>query len=421
MEKISNNACAERKEKVVPIEIGYSTLDEITKSELLGAEKIIVKNLETEETDFYITRLDRSKYFSDLKEIRVSGNGSFFSSEDGKMLFHKSRNGKITLVYCIVDQDYIEIPEGVQVIGDRAFHYSDVRSVKFPESLMEIGHRSFAYCRKIESVNLEKNIQIIGSCAFSSCRNLKSVKIPACEPGNEVLIKDHAFSFCEELQEAELGEGISKIEDYAFWGCFKLKEITLPKSLRLVGANSLEYADIVRIRGPLHGLAAACAFCVNYFSEPQCGSQFFRIEFGNISIVVPKRTKSLLSKLDDDLNLIFSLEPRDKRTVFDLSKFAADSYGQRQVLLEALRLNPDETAGRCVKKFWRELLDDQSDIGDEDKFLDLLQLFRKGGLQTQELMEESIRIADENGWARVITYSLVELNEEYAAECSFDL
>ena len=421
MEKVSKNAYAERKEKVVSIRIDHFSLNEKTKSALLGAEKIIVQNLESEIADFNIAWLDRSKYFSDLKEIRVSGKGNFYSSEDGKILFHKSGNGIITLVYYIVNQDYVEIPEGVEVIGDKAFLDSDVRSVKFPDSLSEIGHRSFAYCRKLESVNFGKNIQKIGSCAFSSCRNLKSIKISACEPGNEIWIKDHAFSFCEELQVAELGEGISKIEDYAFWGCFNLKEITLPKSLHSVGANSLEYADIVRIRSPVDGLAEACVFCVNYFFKPHCESQFLRIEFGNISIVVPKRTKNLLPKLDDVLNLVFLLEPKDKKKVFDLSGFAADPYGQRQVLLEAFRLNPDETAGKRVKKFWRELLDDQSEEGDEGKFLDLLQLFRKGGLQTQELLKESIRIAGENGWPRVTAYSLGELNEACAVECSFEL
>ena len=79
-----------------------------------------------------------------------------------------------------------EIPEGVNVIGSKAFYKSRLENVKFPESLTKIRDRAFEYSR-IDSVVFPKNIQgaayvdSIAENSFIHCFCLKGFDGPMKE------------------------------------------------------------------------------------------------------------------------------------------------------------------------------------------------------------------------------------------------
>ena len=79
-----------------------------------------------------------------------------------------------------------EIPEGVKVIGSKAFYKSRLENVKFPESLTTIRDRAFEYSR-IDSVVFPKNIQgaayvdSIAENSFIHCFCLKGFDGPMTE------------------------------------------------------------------------------------------------------------------------------------------------------------------------------------------------------------------------------------------------
>ncbi|GMH78042.1 hypothetical protein TrST_g10624 [Triparma strigata] len=79
-----------------------------------------------------------------------------------------------------VDLVVVEIPEGVEIIGDGAF--CDCRSlttVSFPTILRLIGDGAFVRCMSLENVDLlNTGLQELGSMAFSECSELKSMTIP---------------------------------------------------------------------------------------------------------------------------------------------------------------------------------------------------------------------------------------------------
>ena len=123
------------------------------------------------------------------------------------MTFRKIQNGEIVLISGYFEKDEVEIPEGVVEIGTGAFMYSEIRKVKFPNSL-----------------------KIIGSNAFFGCDKIESVDLPAVE-----IIKGSAFAICNNLKEVKLHEGLISIKSKVFVECEKLKKISLPSSVVEVG------------------------------------------------------------------------------------------------------------------------------------------------------------------------------------------
>ncbi|GEM_PF-161762 len=74
---------------------------------------------------------------------------------------------------------YVEFQPGVTTIGDGAFQgCTGITSIILPESVTSIGQLAFEYTN-IESIRLPNTLKTIGNCAFDQCHQLKSVTIPA--------------------------------------------------------------------------------------------------------------------------------------------------------------------------------------------------------------------------------------------------
>ncbi|GMH50555.1 hypothetical protein TL16_g00806 [Triparma laevis f. inornata] len=74
----------------------------------------------------------------------------------------------------------VDIPEGVESIGGRAFFRCDgLTTMFFPTTLKHIGEQAFTGCYSLENVDLlDTNLREIGYQAFEACSELKSMMIP---------------------------------------------------------------------------------------------------------------------------------------------------------------------------------------------------------------------------------------------------
>jgi hypothetical protein len=88
---------------------------------------------------------------------------------------------------------------GVRIIGDMAFRFSGLESVKFGDKL-----------------------ELIGEDAFMGT-SLRHIKIPKVR-----IIRYFAFSECEQLTDAELSEDLERVEEGAFCRCPHLRRVALP-------------------------------------------------------------------------------------------------------------------------------------------------------------------------------------------------
>lgn len=109
----------------------------------------------------------------------------------------------------------IVIPEGVETIGEAAFAYADITSIRIPASVTSIGKNAFFNCINLKTVTIEGGDKrlYIGNSAFEGCSALESITIPS-----RVRLADNAAS------------GTYAVGAYSFRNCTSLKTITFEET-----------------------------------------------------------------------------------------------------------------------------------------------------------------------------------------------
>ena len=111
---------------------------------------------------------------SSLKEINISDRNHKYKSAPG---FLFTKDGK-TLVCATGNPVRIKIPDGVEIIGDKAFcGMRELKEIEMPDSVLEIGEKAFLECR-MPKIQLSRNLKCIDRNAFFRCQNLSEVEIP---------------------------------------------------------------------------------------------------------------------------------------------------------------------------------------------------------------------------------------------------
>ncbi|MCR5348106.1 MAG: leucine-rich repeat protein [Bacilli bacterium] len=117
-----------------------------------------------------------------------------------------------------VNLEEVVLPEGIEVIQDRAFQgCSNLKSIRIPSSVRLIGERAFYDCANLEEVVLPSSLEKIGSLAFAGCKKLASCVLPETvkEIGN--------FAFFETaIPEVVIPPSVQKFGRAVFaWGQLK--------------------------------------------------------------------------------------------------------------------------------------------------------------------------------------------------------
>ena len=111
---------------------------------------------------------------------------------------------------------HVDIPSGVNEIGEDAFAYSSLETVTIPEGVVNLPDGIFARCKSLKSVKLPSSLKTIGSAAFDFCPALTTIQFGAL---NQVpTIRDKAFhgacnnnTLCIEFRSDE--ENVKKFAD----------------------------------------------------------------------------------------------------------------------------------------------------------------------------------------------------------------
>ena len=231
-------------------------------------------------------------YCMSLKEIKVSKNNQYFSSENG-ILYDKKKK---VLLQCPREMEGdIIIPETVVKIGDNAFfncYY--LTSISIPESVTSIGKYAFHFCLRLLNATIPKNVKSKGVGAFAvearmsdiqvsednkyftsengilydkkkkvliQCPRAKSgeIKIPEsvtnigeeafeyCQNVTSIIIPESvtnigrvAFESCENLTSVIIPQGVTQIEESTFAGCSSLKSVTIPKTVTSIDQSAFD-------------------------------------------------------------------------------------------------------------------------------------------------------------------------------------
>ena len=107
-------------------------------------------------------------------------------------------------------------------LGDGFFHCRWLKSVVIPNSITEIGARTFCGCYNLTSISIPNSVLTIGFCAFQECTSLTSIVIPS----SVTSIGEYLFYNCSSLTSITLSESVTEFGVYPFWGCSELTSIT---------------------------------------------------------------------------------------------------------------------------------------------------------------------------------------------------
>lgn len=107
------------------------------------------------------------------------------------------RNIRINLRHYYKIPSSLIIPDGVEVIGYRAFCDCKVEKVVISGSVKKIRACAFVGCRKLKKVIIPENIEEIGSCAFSGCGKAEVIIEKTKE---DFEIGEYAFFECKSVK-----------------------------------------------------------------------------------------------------------------------------------------------------------------------------------------------------------------------------
>lgn len=167
----------------------------------------------------------------------------------------------------------IKLPNGITEIGDNAFNgCSNLTSVNIPSSVTTIGDSAFLSCESLTKIEIPPSVTTIGSEAFRQCEALEEINIP----DGVTTISSNLFNGCANLGTVNIPDSVTTIEEYAFRGCAKLKNvnysnrISLPSSITNIGRGAFENS----CSDP--SLAAPNSVQLWFYSDPALGQDAFK-------------------------------------------------------------------------------------------------------------------------------------------------
>lgn len=192
-----------------------------------------------------------SNIFFNSVNIKIDPENKYFYAKNNIIY---SKDGKILLLCARRKEGEVIIPNGVEIIGEDAFHNCGrVTSIHMPNSVTSIEKRAFGSCNRLASINISDNVKKIGDSAFFKCEKLVSIKIPS----SVTSIGEGVFGYCEGLKEIIIGDNIS-IGEAAFYECSRLaddkrfviinnilygyfgtdKEVIIPEGVKCIGRRA---------------------------------------------------------------------------------------------------------------------------------------------------------------------------------------
>ncbi|MDE6697660.1 MAG: leucine-rich repeat domain-containing protein, partial [Muribaculaceae bacterium] len=129
----------------------------------------------------------------------------------------------------------VNLPEGLEKIGDEAFLMSDrLLELTVPESCKYIGERAFGSCPSLQKLNLPSSLEKIPAKMLQGSWAIEKFDFPSSlkEIGEE------AFSYCQALTEVILPEGLEYIGINAFRDCYSIENAYFPSTLKSIQAGA---------------------------------------------------------------------------------------------------------------------------------------------------------------------------------------
>ena len=165
----------------------------------------------------------------------------------------------------------IKLPATCKELKDRAFSMTDMVVADIPDQIEKMGDNVFLLCSSLTKIRIGKGLKEMGEDPFLGCTNIGSIEVNAENPilsekdgvlynkAQTILylcpmqrkstttvtlpntvkeIADNAFYDCSYLRKIVLNEGLEEIGEDAFYGCEALEEMTIPASVKEIAPGA---------------------------------------------------------------------------------------------------------------------------------------------------------------------------------------
>ena len=220
---------------------------------------------------------------NNLATITIAADHPVYSFDDGFLI----ENGTKTIAYIIRYNASVEIPDGIETIGEGTFDGCQASNFRIPNSVEAIEDFAFANC-PMQSITIPNSVYSIGDCVFDGCEKLETIEIDNYEDciwlvdckfpdgvtvkyirpsdyfaftpigntntvkvkfggnkltgaitipaedgnGNKVVaIAKYGFFYQPEITSVTILEGVTSIGMWAFFGCAGLTSVSIPSTV----------------------------------------------------------------------------------------------------------------------------------------------------------------------------------------------
>ena len=157
--------------------------------------------------------------------------------------FKRPRPGKGSLLRVICREAFygcsslrtIDLPNGLDEIGLRAFRESRLESITMPSSVRTIRQSAFCKCSSLKTVTLNEGLETLGTDEYAADGRpwygvfqgsaLVNVRLPSTMKR----IEYYAFQNCKNLKKIVLPDKLEYVGQYCFWGS-ELQKVWIPRA-----------------------------------------------------------------------------------------------------------------------------------------------------------------------------------------------
>mgnify|MGYP003294138064 CR=1 FL=1 len=133
-----------------------------------------------------------------------------------------------------------DIPDSVTNIGNRTFSgCSGLTSIEIPDSITTIGYNAFYGCAKLTSVKIPNRVWGFGDRAFKGCKGL-------ADSDGFVIVNGNLYDYFGENKNVIIPDGVHCIRKEAFADCSFIVDITVPNSVKSISQNAFAGCDMIR-------------------------------------------------------------------------------------------------------------------------------------------------------------------------------
>ena len=324
-----------------------------------------------------------------------------------------SKDKKILLAYPRHRCGDFVIPDGTEIIYDNAFAYSDITSVKIPDSVYRIKTDAFSNCEKLKRIGFNKTITDYSKYGdigiFYGCQSLEPFTIPS-----HIETLGISMFFGCNTTEIRLQEGIKRLDANSIflWTRDSLDdELIIPSTLQVIESRIIrsgQHKIRVKSRTPA-GLVNAVTNTSSYTNNDGVSGPFvitLTIEEDGKEYVfyIPRFLSLETSKNLDNFFNMYSPSAMSEEYMDSLYEDTPCLYVKQDTALELYHLTGKQFYKDFLKKSKNSIIKRYFDRGQEKEIIDFLQF----GFFASSSLDKFRKIADEREMSILSAYILEE-------------